>query len=136
MTSPQGMDELFWGRDHEDVNDWAKRLTMVVEVKNCGIRCSFCNGLRHLEDHCWKKKETKPSNSIANYLEVLVNDEEATLIKLNMICGVNHHLSFGNRIPKRRLLMQANGVKGIAEQAKGIEARDRTREVVLDFGAR
>jgi hypothetical protein len=21
MTSPQGMDELFWGRDHEDVND-------------------------------------------------------------------------------------------------------------------
>jgi hypothetical protein len=26
------MDELFWGQDHEDVNDWAKRLTMVVEV--------------------------------------------------------------------------------------------------------
>jgi hypothetical protein len=24
MTSPQGMDELFWGRDHEDVNDWAE----------------------------------------------------------------------------------------------------------------
>jgi hypothetical protein len=21
MISPQGMDELFWGRDHEDVND-------------------------------------------------------------------------------------------------------------------
>jgi hypothetical protein len=21
MTSPQGMDELFWGKDHEDVND-------------------------------------------------------------------------------------------------------------------
>lgn len=21
MTNPQGMDELFWGRDHEDVND-------------------------------------------------------------------------------------------------------------------
>ncbi len=32
MTSPQGMDELFWGRDHEDVNDWAERLTMAVEV--------------------------------------------------------------------------------------------------------
>ncbi len=32
MTSPQGMDELFWDRDDEDVNDWAKRLTMVVEV--------------------------------------------------------------------------------------------------------
>jgi hypothetical protein len=24
MTNPQGMDELFWGRDHEDVNDWAE----------------------------------------------------------------------------------------------------------------
>jgi hypothetical protein len=28
------MDELFWGRDHEDVNDWAKRLTMVVEARD------------------------------------------------------------------------------------------------------
>jgi hypothetical protein len=26
------MDELFWGRNHEDVNDWAERLTMAVEV--------------------------------------------------------------------------------------------------------
>jgi hypothetical protein len=26
------MDELFWGRDYEDVNDWAKRLTMAAEV--------------------------------------------------------------------------------------------------------
>jgi hypothetical protein len=28
------MDELFWGRDHEDVNDWVERLTMVVEVQD------------------------------------------------------------------------------------------------------
>ncbi len=34
MTSPQGMDELLWGRDHEDVNDWAERLTMAVEVRD------------------------------------------------------------------------------------------------------
>jgi hypothetical protein len=26
------MDELFWGCDHEDVNDWAERLTMAAEV--------------------------------------------------------------------------------------------------------
>ncbi|CAK9856145.1 unnamed protein product, partial [Sphagnum jensenii] len=31
MTSPQGMNELFWGRDHEDVNDWAEKLTMAAE---------------------------------------------------------------------------------------------------------
>jgi len=34
MTSPQGMDELFWGRDHEDVNDWAEPLTMAAEVRD------------------------------------------------------------------------------------------------------
>jgi len=34
MTSPQGMDELFWGREHEDVTDWAERLTMAVEVRD------------------------------------------------------------------------------------------------------
>jgi hypothetical protein len=26
------MDDLFWGRDYEDVNDWAERLTMAAEV--------------------------------------------------------------------------------------------------------
>jgi hypothetical protein len=26
------MDELFWGREYEDVSDWAKRLTMATEV--------------------------------------------------------------------------------------------------------
>jgi hypothetical protein len=31
------MDELFWGRDHEDVNDWAERLTMAVEVRDLTI---------------------------------------------------------------------------------------------------
>jgi hypothetical protein len=75
-----------------------------------------------LEDRYWKKKDTKPSNSTANYLEVLVNDEKTILTKLNRICGVNHHLSSGNMIPKRRLSMQANETKGIAKQAKGVEA--------------
>ncbi len=37
MTSPQGMDELFWGRDHEDVNDWAERLTMDAEVRDLNV---------------------------------------------------------------------------------------------------
>jgi hypothetical protein len=34
MISPQGMDELFWGREHEDVSNWAKRLTMAAEVRD------------------------------------------------------------------------------------------------------
>ncbi len=84
-------------------------------AQKCGIRCSFCNGLQHLVDPCWKKKDIKPSNSTANYLEVLVNDEEATFTKRNKICGVNHHLSFGNKIPKKKLLMHVNEVEGIAK---------------------
>jgi hypothetical protein len=28
------MDELFWGRDHEDVNDWAEQLTMAAKVQD------------------------------------------------------------------------------------------------------
>jgi uncharacterized protein YutE (UPF0331/DUF86 family) len=37
MTSPQGMDELFWGRDHEDVNDWVEKLTMAIEVQDLNV---------------------------------------------------------------------------------------------------
>ncbi len=33
MTSLKGMDELFWGKDMEDVFDWIKRLQMVIEVQ-------------------------------------------------------------------------------------------------------
>jgi hypothetical protein len=52
------------------------------KVENYGIRCSFYNGLRHSKDQHWKNKEIKPPNSSTNYLEVLVNDEKATLIEL------------------------------------------------------
>jgi len=31
------MDELFWGRDHENVNDWAERLTMAAEVRDLNV---------------------------------------------------------------------------------------------------
>jgi hypothetical protein len=28
------MDELFWGREHKDLSDWAKRFTMAAEVRD------------------------------------------------------------------------------------------------------
>jgi hypothetical protein len=37
MTSPQGMDELFWGCDHENMNDCAKQLTMATKVKDLNV---------------------------------------------------------------------------------------------------
>ncbi len=33
MTSPKGMDELFWGKDMEDVFDWTNKLQMDKEVQ-------------------------------------------------------------------------------------------------------
>jgi hypothetical protein len=32
MTSPKRMDELFWGKEYEDVHDWVKRLEMLIGV--------------------------------------------------------------------------------------------------------
>jgi hypothetical protein len=31
------MDELFWGHDHENVNDWAKQLTMATKVRDLNV---------------------------------------------------------------------------------------------------
>jgi len=31
------MDELFWGRDHEDVSDWAERLSMAAKVRDLNV---------------------------------------------------------------------------------------------------
>jgi len=31
------MDELFWGKDHEDVGDWVERLSMATEVRDLNV---------------------------------------------------------------------------------------------------
>jgi hypothetical protein len=53
-----------------------------------------------------------------------------------MICGANHHLTSGNKIPKNRLPLQANEVEGITEQVNGANVRDKAKELVPDSGAR
>jgi hypothetical protein len=61
---------------------WPKcaKCGMFHRIENCGIKCSFCSGLGHSEDKCWKKpKDEKPHSRAANFLEVLLNDEETTL---------------------------------------------------------
>ncbi len=39
---------------------------------------------------------------------MLVNDEEAKLIKLNQLCGVKHNVFSRIKMPKHRLLIQAS----------------------------
>jgi hypothetical protein len=63
MTNPQGMDELFWGKDHEDVNDWAERLTMVAEVRDLNDDKLFKTTKLNLHGRVkeWFKKLNPPS---------------------------------------------------------------------------
>jgi hypothetical protein len=75
---------------------------MSHRTENCGIKCSFCAGLRHSEDRCWKKpKDGKSQSGTTNFLEVLLNDEATIEQQLNKLCG-NENLFSYTRVPKRR----------------------------------
>ncbi len=84
---------------------WPKcaKCGMSHRTENCGIKCSFCLSLGHLEDKCWKKpKDGKSHSRVANFLEVLLNDEEAIMQQLNKLCG-NENIFFYTRVPRRRM---------------------------------
>jgi hypothetical protein len=64
------------------------KCNMPHRTENCGIKCTFCTGLGHSEDRCWKKpKDGKTHTGTANFVKVLLNDEEAMLQQLNRLCG-------------------------------------------------
>jgi hypothetical protein len=68
---------------------------MSHRTDNCGIKCSFCAGLGHSEDRCWKKpKDGKSQSGAANFLEVLLNDEAATEQQLTKLCGNENLFSY------------------------------------------
>jgi predicted aspartyl protease len=99
------------GRDHiattcPRLNEPRPKCTkcgMPHRIKNCGVKCSFCSGLGHLEDRCWKKsKDGKSHSGAANFLEVLLNDETTTLQQLNELCGGENVFSY-TRVPRHRL---------------------------------
>ncbi len=65
MTSPQGMDELFWGREYEDVSDWAKRLTMATKVRDFNVDKLFKIvklNLRGRAKEWFKRLQPTPAN--------------------------------------------------------------------------
>ncbi len=65
---------------------------MFHKTENCGIKCSICSSLGHSKDKCWKKPKDETSHSRAtNFLEMLLNDEEATIQQLNklILCMVS-----------------------------------------------
>jgi hypothetical protein len=83
---------------------WPKcaKCDMFHRTKNCGIKCSFCSCLGHSKDKCWKKpKDGNFHSRTTNFLEVLLNDEEATIQQLNKLCG-NENLFSYTQVPRRR----------------------------------
>ncbi len=84
---------------------WPKcaKCGMSHRTKNCGIKCSFYSGLGHSEDRCWKKpKDGKSDSGAVKFLEVLLNDEEATMQQFNKLCGNENIFSY-TRVPRRRM---------------------------------
>jgi len=68
---------------------------MPHRTENCGVKCSFCAGLGHLDDRCWKKpKDGKAHPGSTNFLEVMLNNDEATLHQLNKLCGSENLFSY------------------------------------------
>ncbi len=132
------------GRDHiattcPRLNEpWPKcaKCGMPHRTENCGVKCSFCSGLGHLEDRCWSKsKDAKSHSGAANFLEVLLNDKAATLQQLNGLCG-NENVFSHVHVPRCRLPVEvppANTVPStdVAEDNTGVNREDSIRSKIL-----
>jgi len=65
MTSLKGMDELFWGKEFEDIHDWVERLKMEIKMKGINELKLFKIGRLNLRDkykEWFKKLATTPTN--------------------------------------------------------------------------
>jgi len=83
------------------------KCNMSHRTENCGIKCTFCTGLGHFEDKCWKKpKDGKSAAGATNFLEVLLDDGVVTEQQLNKLCG-NENLFSYTRVPRRRTPVDA-----------------------------
>jgi len=109
---------------------------MLHRTKNCGVKCSFCSGLEHSEDRCWRKsKDAKSHFGATNFLEVLLNDEAATLQQFNELCG-NENVFSHVRVPRRRLPveMPPTGTvpsPDVTEDSTGVNREDSIRSKIL-----
>jgi len=106
---------------------------MSHRTENCGIKCSFCTTLRHLEDRCWKKpKDGKVHSRAANFVEVLLNDEQATLQQLNKLCGNENIFSY-TRVPRRRMPVEvaSTGTPEVAKEGIGANRENFVRSKIL-----
>ncbi len=99
-------------------------------------QCTYCAGLGHFEDRCWKKpKDGKPHSRATNFLEVLLNDEETTMQQLNKLCGNENIFSY-TRVLRRRIPIDVapRGVVPIPEvvgEGAGVNQDTSVRSKIL-----
>ncbi len=111
---------------------------MPHRIENCGVKCSFCAGLGHSEDRCWKKpRDGKTHPGSANFLEVLLDDEEATLQQLNELCGSENLFSY-TRVPRRRMPVEvtpaASGLTADATiERAGVNREESVKSKILSY---
>jgi hypothetical protein len=125
------------GRDHmatacprlNEARPKCAKCNMPHRTEKCGIKCTFCTGMGHFEDKCWKKpKDGKSIAGAANFLEVLLDDGAATEQQLNKLCGNEIFFSY-TRMPRRRTPIDVapGGVAPIPEaQREGVGANRDT----------
>ncbi|CAK9225727.1 unnamed protein product [Sphagnum troendelagicum] len=104
---------------------------MPHRTDNYGVKCSFCSGLGHSEDMCWKKSKDGRSNSAAaNFLEVMLDDEAATAEQLNRFCENENVFSY-TRIPMQRqhVELTSTGAGPSAKVAKDGTVTNREHSV-------
>ncbi len=114
-SSPSAVCQICKERDHTAIacprrnepRPKCAKCGMPHQTENCGVKCSFCTELGHSEDKCWRKsRDGRTHSGSANFLEVMLDDEEATLHQLNELCGGENLFSY-TRVPRRRMPVEA-----------------------------
>ncbi len=104
---------------------------MPHRTENCGIKCSFCAGLGHSKDRCWgKPKDGKVQSGAANFVEVLLNDEQATFQQLNRLCGDEKVFSY-TRVPRRRMPIEVAPTGNVPSPEIAGEGTGVSRETIV-----
>jgi predicted aspartyl protease len=87
--------------------------------------------LGHSEDRCWKKpKDVKAHSGAANFVEVLLNDEEATLQQLHRLCGNEKVFSY-TRVPRRRIPVEVAPTGNVPSPEAAGESTRVNRETTV-----
>jgi len=129
--------QLCKGKDHMAIacprlhEAWPKcaKCHLPHRTENCGVKCTFCTGLGHSKDKCWKKtKDEKSASGAANFLEVMLDDEATTEQRFNILCGGENAFSY-TRVPRRRTPVDVTpgGIAPVPEA--GREGAGLNREV-------